>query len=610
MKKVYLFAPALLFGAVAFGQTYKSVPTAGAAESPYTSDLKIANSPIYQFGKAPGDVIYTNDFNGTLGGFTVEAGTQDTLWKFDLNGPNGQFSNATQKIQSTTNANGFAIFDADLSNPSSPYGDRIGKMTSPVVDMTSRTNAIISFQHTYRTCCANTFFPKLEVSTDNFGTFTTYDVTVAGTSVNVQPGTTVQKVNISDYLATAINLNNFQFRFFFDGVGGTTHYFWQIDDIVVYENFNNDLTIKTKDMYSGTLEIPYYNVPVRQITPITFMSAMKNDGAMTSNDAKLTVKISATDSVVSPTKTISSNTNDTLITAAYTPTSTLGMRNFSYTLSAAVADEQASDNLLLDSMNITTNIYSVDNGVTGGTITNFSTNANQPFKIGNVMEIIAKDTIDRMTITLSNAAANIGQLFSGEIQLYDAGTDTYNYLGEADEVTVTSGNNNSTITLTLIDPIIVNPGDQLLVLARHNGGPTDLGFRSAQRVETGIVLGYNAAQSLFALTNPRAVRVRLLFGPGSFSAGVAENTADIKVGNMFPNPTNDVSSLSYSLVTASDIKVIVTDLTGKVVNTQNISNQSAGGHSIDINASNFKSGIYYVNIQTNDSSVTKKLIKK
>jgi hypothetical protein len=607
MKNVYFLASTLFVGASVFGQTTKPTKVLDGDFTPMKSEqsVKIAGSSFEM--KAAGDVLFSEQFNGNLGQFTRTAGTMDTIWKFDLDGPNGQFSSVAQKITSTTASNGFAIFDADASHTSN-FTDRVGALTSPVIDMTGKANAIISFQHTYRTCCSNAFFPKVEVSTDDFATFQTFDATVLGISVNATSPTTTQKVNISNFLDTASNLNNFKFRFFFDGNGGTSHYFWQIDDITVFENWDYDLSMIKPDFYSGVEQVPYFNIPLSQVTPITFTSIASNDGAQTSNSSIVTVGLSnGGGNVASTGLTLLSGELDTLETATFTPATVIQPYTASYTLSGANADQLPTDNSASLTFNVTKNVYSVDNGVTSGTITNFASNSGQPFKIGNTMEVFGEMIVNKMQITVSNAATNVGQLISGEIQLYNPANQTFEYLTESEEVTITSTNNNSTITLNLIQPVTVTPGSVLLVLARHNGGSTDPGFRSAQKVRQGIVLGYDASGALASLLNPNAVRVRLM---EDADAGIAENNGSITIGNLFPNPASESTQLNYNLNSASDVVVTITDLTGKVISTETLVNQTVGGHTMSISTKDFNSGMYYVSVSTGDSTSTKKLIKK
>lgn len=615
MKKIYLIATTMVFGSVAFGQIHQNMPVEEAYESLGEQKDKVFTNQVYNFGKAPGDAIFSEDFDGDMGTFTVGAGTMDTIWKFDTDGPDGQFSSTTNAdiIGSTTAANGFMIFDADNSNPgpSSGFVNRVGALTSPVIDMTGITNAIVSFESRYRTCCANAFFLKVEVSTDDFATSQSYNASRIGQSTNADLGTFVTKLNVSDFLATAANLNNFKFRFFFDGNegGNTSHYFWQVDDVNVYENWTDDNTLVEHFMEAGALGIPYYNMTLNQISPIVFGGAIRNDGTADAAGTILTTSITngATATTASTPYSSVVGALDTVFTAAWTPTATGAVvYDFSHEISATNADGNIADNTITDAMNITTNLYSVGNGINGGTFTNLQSQPGQAIASGNIMEIIADDYIVGMEIDLSSTASNVGQLIKGEIWKFDTNADDYFYLTETEEVEIgTPGNaNNSTLNLTFpAGPLQVFANDDLLVMQSNYSG---VSVRTAQRVQPGVVAGVSTTGT-FSLANPRAIRVRLNMNP---SASLEDVTGNISVGSISPNPTKNVSVLKFNTRNSQDITIQVVDVTGKVMQTEALGTVVAGGHTVNINSAEFNAGVYFVNIVSNDGVVTEKLIKK
>jgi hypothetical protein len=621
MKKIYFLTTILALGSTAFGQKKQIAPLVNAAESPSALTDKISNIQQYNFGKAPGDVIFSESFNGSMGGFTVATGTMDTIWKFDTDGPDGQYSSTTNNdiITSTTAGNGFLIFDADFSNPgaSSGFIARIGNLTSPAVNMTGKNNAVITFESRYRTCCANAFFLKLQVSTDDFATSQTYNVHLADNGVNFLSPTHLKKVNVSDFLSTATNKSNFKFRFLFDGAegGSTTHYFWQVDDVKVYDNWTDDNTIIKKFMQAGTFGIPYYNMTVNQISPIVFGASVQNDGISTAAGTILTTSITngATASTVSTPISLPASTLDTLLTAAWTPTATSPVvYNFMHTITATATDQNPGDNVLADSMNITNSVYSVDNGTLGSSFTNISGQVGNPIACGNIMEIINDDWITGVSISLNSTAANVGQIIKGEIWKFDANSADYFYFAETEEVTITAGNNNTTLTINMLGgPLQIFANDDLLVMQSNPGSfngttPVNVSVRSSQSVESGIVQGVSAGAT-FSLASPRALRVRLNLNP---SLSVDEKSEAISISNLSPNPTNETATLNFTTRIEQNVSIQVVDLTGKVMLTKAMGSLIAGGHTVQIDSKDYNAGIYFVNVVSNDGVATKKMIKK
>ncbi|MFT7592252.1 MAG: hypothetical protein ACI9UJ_002182, partial [bacterium] len=74
-----------------------------------------------------------------------------------------------------------------------------------------------------------------------------------------------------------------------------------------------------------------------------------------------------------------------------------------------------------------------------------------------------------------------------------------------------------------------------------------------------------------------------------------------------PNPFSENTKVVIYLRAGSDLTCTVTDLTGKVVSTQNMGYKGAGHHDIIINGDDLTSGIYTYTLRTRDSEVTKKM---
>jgi hypothetical protein len=611
MKKVYLLVAATSFASMTFAQEKALVKNAQRMEAHQElgeGEKTIDKAPIHAFTKAPGDPIFTENFSTGIGAWTT-AGTDGALWAADTDGPNGQYSNpGNERIQSTSVANGFAIFDADLANAAQPFTNWVGSLVSPVINMTGISNAILTFQHRYRTCCSGDFYPRVEVSTDGFVTSQEFNVAIPGVAVNATSPTQTMKVNVSNFLATAGNPANFQFRFTWDGGGGTSHYHWQIDDVLLYEANNNDLTGLNKVLVSGVNEIPYHFIPVNQRAPIVFSGEVRNDGGTTQNGVQLTVSANnGGGSVSSPTQTLAAGVTDSLVTTGWTPPATSPTNyTLTYTFSQTETDATPTDNVLTETVSVTRSTYSVDNGVGVSFISNLSTQQGQGLKIGNVMEVMANDKIDSMYITTATATTNVGQEIYGEVWR-DNGTE-WEYLGTTPYTAITAATNGTTMKLPLESVIDVSAGDLLLVLACHTGGVSgDVRFRTAQAVEEGIVQGFTAAGEAFFLASPSAVMVRLNIQP---TAAIEENTASVSLGNIFPNPTSGTTSINYTLANATDVMITVADLTGKVMLTSAEGTQNAGSHSLTFDAASFAAGVYYVTIATGETTVTKKFIKK
>lgn len=86
----------------------------------------------------------------------------------------------------------------------------------------------------------------------------------------------------------------------------------------------------------------------------------------------------------------------------------------------------------------------------------------------------------------------------------------------------------------------------------------------------------------------------------------------VSLNQNYPNPFNPSTVISYNVTGNSNVSIKVYDLTGKEVRTLVNSFQNAGTYSVNFNATNLASGIYFyvlrVNTGTNDITKTMRMI--
>lgn len=385
-------------------------------------------------------------------------------------------------------------------------------------------------------------------------------------------------------------------------------YGWMIDDVKISTNSDNNLTLIQPTTSVGVEELTYTQIPLNQISPIKFTANIINNGITTQTNTQLDVLVVGGSTFSSIDTLLSAGDTMLAVTAPYTPASTIATKTFTYSVgSSDFTEDVPTDNSGTGTLKITNSIYAVDNGVKSGSVNQLGgTSVGLPLKIGNLMEIMVDDVIDSMYITLGSDAENVGQDFTGEVWRYD-GSD-FTKVATTDYTTVTTASNNTTVKLPLMQIMPVSAGDVLLVLACNGGGPTPISFGTAQKVEEGTVNGIdNTDESVYYLSDPEAIMVRLVLNK---NAGINENTSSISIGNLFPNPTTGQTSISYSLENASAVSINIKDITGKTVYTSNEGTQTSGAHKISLDASTYTNGVYFVTVSTDESQVTKKLIKK
>jgi hypothetical protein len=76
--------------------------------------------------------------------------------------------------------------------------------------------------------------------------------------------------------------------------------------------------------------------------------------------------------------------------------------------------------------------------------------------------------------------------------------------------------------------------------------------------------------------------------------------------SIYPNPAKDVANIDLSKVTDGNLKLNITDITGQVIHTENVTSPSL----ISVDMSGYANGIYFVNITGANTLINKKLIKQ
>jgi len=82
------------------------------------------------------------------------------------------------------------------------------------------------------------------------------------------------------------------------------------------------------------------------------------------------------------------------------------------------------------------------------------------------------------------------------------------------------------------------------------------------------------------------------------------------VENLYPNPTNNNTTLAYELTNSSDVTLKITDITGKVIMNNNYGVQAKGTHNIIISANQIgmNNGIYFYTLSIDNNNFSGKLM--
>ncbi len=105
------------------------------------------------------------------------------------------------------------------------------------------------------------------------------------------------------------------------------------------------------------------------------------------------------------------------------------------------------------------------------------------------------------------------------------------------------------------------------------------------------------------------VSVDSLKSSGSVGSGIKEVSSKLSDVSLYPNPASSYTSLSYSLKAKSSLKIEVKNVLGKTIEI--IAPEKtvmAGTYCNEINTSKYASGVYFVNVISNNRISTEKLV--
>jgi hypothetical protein len=606
------------------------------------------------------------DGNNGFGAWTAEGQDAD-LWMYDTDGPNGAFSNpVNQIIQSPTVDNGFMIFDADFSHGdgSNGYTARVGALASPLLNFAGQTSAVVTLSTAYRYCCSNTHQINLEVSIDGGVTY------LAENTIQINSGGEVNSNYNGDYSfnITQIVSNQPLVKLRFSWGAGSTHYFWQLDDISIDPAPAIDMSMVSFEMiHDDTVSLGLqqnYSLgqePSDVAISRLFMAIVKNNTDNPSR-AYLMLDLSINGDIIS----IGDSLNNVIVPANggidtifinYTPSVWI---EGDYAVTATVntlganlsSDASPENNIRPSQFSITDEIVSpIPHNYIATTVhdnlfdideDNFET----PEKVEYYNRWIQFEpiTFSAMSTAFSDIT-DLGAQFAfgiyGTIEnILDKGTIFFsgrNYktvggvnqdLGvEADMIGtervilpfMSPGFDDDTFEEFLYVDSVTLPGDPLGVIyaasislpgdavagiigARNgNGqgnrqmslqyGPFDDG-----EMATYLSSGMNMIELYRAIDSTTAI-------------SEIQNRPDFYLAQNRPNPFQGGTTITYQLnKRASTVSFNVFDVTGKQVMNIEEGSRGAGQYNIELDATEFTTGLYYYSLTVNGQKLTRKMV--
>jgi len=178
----------------------------------FYEDFNKKNQPIKS-------IIFEEEFNGEIPNTWTNIDNTTNgggIWSFSTIGP---VNYTDDKLLSSTNTNGFAIFDSYNSNDSIAED---ADLITPTLNCSENSNVILNIEHFFRSGLGGSII--ISVSNDNGNT---YNNVYVSTNTTLNPY--VQYIDISNFAAGQSNVKiKFKWQ-------GNYSFYWMIDDIKVYE---------------------------------------------------------------------------------------------------------------------------------------------------------------------------------------------------------------------------------------------------------------------------------------------------------------------------------------------------------------------------------------
>ena len=615
MKKTYILGMALLAGSMSFAQANNALVTKKT-----NAYAKAAPSirPTAQ-NQERATILWSDDMSAAGNWTMTNANTGGMQADWTISTTPGDIPvSALSPFASATAANGFLFISSDANNTGDSDGTIIDvtATSNTTIDLTGQPNVTLRFSQNYRWWHD---VRTIKVSGDGGNIYTDFIVSDAnGYEVTPNLGSGEQnsgnpQMEFIDISAIAGGQSDVKIQFVYND-GDIWAWYWAIDDVNIIVKEDNDLF--KGNTYNGTIgayqaAIPYYQVPLIQISPISTSSVITNVGAVDQTNVKYNVTVNGT-MTSSTASTIAVNASDSLFVADYTPAA-LGEYIFEYSVTADAVDANPANNSYVnDTIVVNEFIYARDNGKLDGG----RSNSGNGYKYGNIFDVFAAQDLQAISfVAHSNSVAG------GQVSVILYSVDNSVTSGIADAISPVASSD-------LASPYVLTQADI------DNGTQIDVKFENgAETLAPGTYLAViNCVEDI-------ATTAQVVCGAAGVSAAgtsyyydetdgtwyyvtetpMVRMNFDISLGlndsqeltsslSAYPNPANNNVNINFTVSEAANVAVTIVSVTGDVVYNNNLGNVAAGKYTENINASKLANGVYFYTLTVNGNVSTKKLV--
>ncbi len=606
MKKLILFIGAL--ASVAYAQKAPRIQTfQELIKAPKEASGAVANDKIL------GVTLWSDDFSNASNWTIDNSGQTGIDFGWNINSTNdGWWSN--NGISSTSGGSYAELVNGDpTASPATQALNVVYTLTTaqPIDIAALGGSNQVSLQFEQYGARFNDL-QEIQISTDGSTWVTVGNnldkpvLSAAGGSAYANPD--VKIINLATFLSATPSPIWIRFSWTTNFPGSATNpnvwitYGWYLDDVKIVTNPTNDLSVTST--YWGTLGLPYYQIPDEQVAEIGFSADVFNGGVNTQTN--VTLNINANSGAWTGASTpVSINSLDTAaieLTTFYTPPATPGNISITRSISADSTDDIPANNSIANiDFAITDFIYARDNGTPTGS----TSNGSNGFEVGNLFDIFQDETLKAINVRLPGGAngATVGTEIFVKLYSLDPTTGDFVFESESAPLVLASNQLNTNLVMELEPYIDLTAGMTYLAVVGSYSTGLRVSNAGKSDPQTSFFLDLSDNTWYYTTNTPM---VRMNFDP---ILNVSEQ-AEIAQAVVLPNPTTSNAVLRFELQNTSDLTVIVTDVTGKIMQYNEFTQLASGAQELTLSAEDWAAGIYSIRLMSNGQSLTKKFVKR
>lgn len=573
---------------------------------------------LSNFNKAPGDTLFYEDFaNGfNTNGWTSNDGSFNGFdWIYTTNAPGGQYSTLATALVSATSSNGFASLPSDFYNTPTPPAGFIqmdASLTSGPISINTVSGVLLRWTQSQRYCCSANDLLEVQVSTDSVN-WISFDATFGRS-----PNSLVTETAQIDISAIAANQNTVYIRFY----QSASHYYWMVDDIVLIEGGNIQLSATETYLLNQSNQETYYSIypcfnppiftPGAEIfnpsnsnaTNVRLSSAIINNGRVEYSGTSLVNGLipsfqRANFQMAQPYISSGLVGNYEVIYKATSASQTLSFPNRSIPF-------QVSDSVYARDL---------DSAISDISPADFLGGSNNGSKLGVHYFLKSPGSISSIAYFVANDPLNVGVVVKASLLLFDTTNGIVGNaiaIGQNTSITANDLGTWKTLPIGTANQVIPS-GNYLATLEQVSGGANgEMRIGRDNAAERFAPFGIDYVSSVFVNGSTASwgnifslPMIRLNFkSSNNCIVGVEEQEKANTKYTLFPNPSKGIVNIQLSSNHSVEI-IEVYSIQGKLITFEVISNQE---NLLSIDLSDQSKGVYFLRFISTDEIVSQRIV--